>query len=99
MPQHSDEKEFGTAEERAKVIAEIKAWAESFGEDDYKPIIFLYGPDKTFTPRELAQDMAEDTALGTVLLDMIIFDSRKTMATPLAYTKRLFKRATTLFPQ
>ena len=92
MPDDVDEQEFGTAEERAQAIVEIKKWAESF---DYgcEPMIFLDAIGKTFTPRKLAGDMADGTALGEVILGIIISESKRTMTSPLEYTKRLMKTA------
>lgn len=83
-----------TDTERALAFADIKAWAESLGEDDYRPLIVLDMVDKKFTPEEFAQDLQEHTALAEALLDVIIVRAREQGTSPLEYLKKVMKTAT-----
>jgi len=84
------EEDFGTKEERALVIRDIKQWAEAHDNAD-TPIIFLDTIGKVFFPQELAEDIGAETALGVVMLDIIIFESRKAGVLPVDYVRRLHK--------
>ncbi len=84
--------EFGTEEERARVILDIEKWAESHHNPDSAVIaIMLMNNAKTFTPYELLVDIREETALGVVLLDIIISESEKAGIAPIDYVKRMSK--------
>ena len=80
--------------ERALAFADIKAWAESLGEDDYHPMIVVDIVDKTFTPQEFVKDMQEGTALADALLDVVVIRAREQGMAPVEYFKKLAKTST-----
>jgi hypothetical protein len=86
------EEEFGTNDERDQIVQDIEKWAESHDADSSVEIaVVLQNSAITFTLHELARDMKEETALGVVLLDIIISESRKAGIAPIDYVKRMAK--------
>lgn len=80
-----------TDTDRALAFSDIKAWAESLGEDDYHPMVVLDILGKTFTPQELVEDLKDGTAVAEALLDVMIIESKKERISPVEYAKRVMK--------
>ena len=86
---------YGTDEERAEFIRQVKEWAENHENPD-EGIVLVFLPNKErelpdleleFTPLDLARDMQEGTALGVAVMDIIMYRSKVMRVPAIDYLK------------
>ncbi len=71
----SEEEEFGTPQERRKILSALREWADR--QLDQNTPIYLTAIDIRLTPGEVISHIEDETAIGVAILDVLVMKARE----------------------